>query len=335
MWFTKLTGCEETSPREVRSRLAVEGNILKSRINGKAWTCGELTTPSLDELKKNVQAIDYKKAPLRLREIVANVQELHTDKSNAGSLFQVASQFNPLEMALPWITPEEGLNIYDMDITQGPTCAIAAGAGTIYRNYFVPVNGRTGQSRDNQIDCIAEIGLTLGNLDNHLWTMSNGYLMPEENGLAEITEKLAGLKKEKPNEPGNLLRIGIQKNTEVTIMEAGHLVTQAYCSALPVAYSSCPSDLWEPFARLILQSAYEATICAGIINSLETGNNRVYLTLLGGGVFGNKMEWIIDAICHALNRYRDANLEVAIVSHRSSNVDIQHLVAEFNQQLLR
>jgi hypothetical protein len=62
------------------------------------------------------------------------------------ALFQVASQFNALEMVAPNITPEDGVTRYQHDRTQGPACAIAAGAATIYRNYFVPVAGGIGQT---------------------------------------------------------------------------------------------------------------------------------------------------------------------------------------------
>ena len=92
---------------------------------------------------------------LSLREVVADVKHLHQQPSNAGALFQVASQFNLLEMAHPTITPEQGVGIYEGDETQGPACAMAAGAGTIYRNYFVVVNGHPGQTTTSQIDCLA------------------------------------------------------------------------------------------------------------------------------------------------------------------------------------
>jgi hypothetical protein len=36
-------------------------------------------------------------------------------------------------MVSPRVTPEDGVGIYDLDRTQGPACAVAAGAGTIYR----------------------------------------------------------------------------------------------------------------------------------------------------------------------------------------------------------
>ncbi len=43
------------------------------------------------------------------------------------------------------------------------------------------------------------------------------------------------------------------------------------------------------FARLILwEVAYEATICTAILNAMSHGRNRLFLTLLGGGAFGNE-----------------------------------------------
>src|SRR5262245_13363422 len=131
MWFEELTGFAETSPQQVRTNITVEGQALNSLVNGKVLICGELETPSLAELRARVRSSEYRVGPGTVREVVANVQHLHTDESNAGSLFQVASQFNLLEMASPGITPERGVGIYENDRTQGPACAVAAGAGTI------------------------------------------------------------------------------------------------------------------------------------------------------------------------------------------------------------
>ena len=55
-----------------------------------------------------------------IREIIDDVQKLHINESNNGALFQIASQFNLLEMASPNITPEQGINDYEHDRTQGP-----------------------------------------------------------------------------------------------------------------------------------------------------------------------------------------------------------------------
>lgn len=330
-WFEKLTGFRETLP-QIRKHISVDGETLTSGVNGKVMVCGRLETPSLAELRERVQASGNGAGRISVREVVSNIQSLHADVSNAGSLFQVASQFNLLEMLSPSFTPEHGVGIYENDHTQGPACAIAAGAGTIYRNYFVSVNGQIGQSEKNQIDCLADLGKELGNSDGRLWQMRNGYALPSRSGLIDISSRLRAANESESDELRKLLRIGIQWNTQVTLGDSTHKVSQVYCSALPVAYSNHSSDLWEDFARLVLEAAYEATICTAILNYQSTGNNRVFLTLLGGGAFGNETSWIIESIKRALKRYEDWNIEVAIVSYSGSNKYVQEVADQFPEK---
>lgn len=329
MWFETLTGFPEVSPRQVRENITVDGQELTSHVNGKVLVCGQLETPTLAELRERVQASGYKSGKISVREAVADVQHLHTDTSNAGALFQVASQFNLLEMASPNVTPEHGVGIYEHDYTQGPACAIAAGAGTIYRNYFAVVNGQTGQSADNQIDCLADIGAALGNTESCLWEMRNGYALASQSGLVEIAHRLQAASESELDRLRQLLRIGIQWNTQVTLNDARHTVSQAYCSALPIAYSPHASSLWAAFARLVLEAAYEATICTAILNMMSHGSNRLFLTLLGGGAFGNDTAWIIGGIQRALNLYKHVDLDVAIVSYGSPNHHVRQLVKQW------
>jgi hypothetical protein len=47
----------------------------------------------------------------------------------------------------------------------------------------------------------------------------------------------------------------------------------------------------------------------------EGASTVVYLTAIGGGVFGNRMSWICDAIAAACERFREVNLDVRIVSY--------------------
>ncbi len=328
-WFEQLTGFREDSPGQVRENMAVDGERLTSLVSGREFSCGRLETPSLGHLQDRVGCSNHPTGKLSVRELVANVQDLHADEANEGCLFQVASQFNLLEMVSPDVTPEHGVGIYENDFTQGPACAIAAGAGTIYRNYFAVISGQVGQSARNQIDCLADIGVALGNSEQELWEMRNGYALASREGLIGISRRLDTSSEKEIDDLRRLLRIGIQWNTQVTIEDSRHTVTQAYCSALPVAYASHSPDLWESFARLILDASYEATICSAILNSLSNGNNRVFLTLLGGGAFGNRADWITASIQRALKLYEDWPLEVAIVSYGASKQAVRQLVEQF------
>ena len=314
-WFEKLTGCVGESPESVREHLFIEGQRLHSRLNGKSWLCGELETPTLAQLRQRVRNIKRDLAPISVRNVVGNVQHLHLNRANENAVFQVASQFNLLEMTSPRVTPECGVGIYEHDFTQGPACAIAAGAGTIYRNYFVDINGRIGQTADNQIDCLSGIAKLLDNSKQRLWKMVNGYALPSAEGLEEINRKLESMDEAALDAVRQALQIGLHWDTQVTLGDASHTVCQAYCSAMPVAYTNHTKELWAPLAKLVLDAAYEATICAAILNLDRNRNNRLFLTRLGGGAFGNNPDWITDAISRSLELYSDSGLDVAIVSY--------------------
>jgi hypothetical protein len=328
MWFRRLTGFDEDSPENVREHLHLDGNKIISRVNNQSFQYGSLEIPSLCQLKNQAPPREIFKDRISVKEIVADVQQLHCAAENRNALFQAASQFNLLEMVAPHITPEMGIGRYQFDRTQGPACAIACGAGTIYRNYFVPVNGRTGQSSDNQINCLEEIGQHLNNKDLNLWKMQNGYALLNEKGLLKINSIINGYSDSEREVLKSKLKIGIQWDTEVTLSESRHLVSQAYCSALPVAYTSIDSVYWEKFASIILEACYEATLFASMINLDKTDCNIVYLTLVGGGAFGNETDWIISSMKKALDKFRNIPLDIRIVSYGRSNPMVHKLLTD-------
>src|SRR5260370_39714810 len=108
---------------------------------------------------------------------------MHQVPENAGALFQVASQFNLLEMVSPAVTPEQGVTRYQHDLTQGPACAIAAGAGTIYRNYFARLDGSEGQTTERQINGLAGLGRAAGTP----WNQPAEALVAVQTGYALCT----------------------------------------------------------------------------------------------------------------------------------------------------
>ena len=241
---------------------------------------------------------------------------MHCDPANANALFQVASQFNLLEMTGPDITPEHGVTRYAGDPTQGPACAIAAGAATIYRNYFANVNGHIGQRQDRQIDCLSDLGASLGNHNDALWTMRNGYALCTEQGLDTIDQRLAESSEAQLDELRGLLRIGLHWGVEVTDAPIPHpVVSQAFCSALPVSYTSIPALRWRGFATLILEGAYEATLWAAALNARRWSSNVVFLTRVGGGAFGNDSTWVNGALHRSLEIFKDFALDIRLVSH--------------------
>ena len=326
-WFEKLTGFDELPTDQVRENLRVDGERLISLANDRTLVAGEFTTPALEHLRASIE-IPASGQQIRVAEKVADIQSLHQDPKNENAVFQVASQFNCLEMASPHAIPEAGVGIYQNDWTQGPACCICAGAGTIFRNYFVELNGQLGQSADHQVDCLAGIDRYFDNATNRYWQMQNGYCLPTAAGLAAIEEKLASLSQDEREQLGGKLMVGYQAGTEVTIGDSNHFVSQVFCSALPVAYSDVPSSNWDHFPRLILDATYELTFYLALQNQIKNDCDKLYLTLVGGGVFGNKLDWILSSIDRSLRLFASSGLDVKIVSYGASKKAIVKLAQQ-------
>ena len=190
--------------------------------------------------------------------------------------------------------------------------------GTLYRNYFVKLSEQTGQSEAMQLNTLADLEAALGNAERGLWEMVNGYLLPHASGLQQVTELIRG----REAELRALIRVGMQADTEVTLPNCGHTVTQVYASAVPMAYVSAGEQEWEALARLVLEAAYELTLHI----AAQSPKKPVFLTRLGGGAFGNPDAWIDDAIVRAIEQVQGADLEVFLVSHLHSHAHNQMLI---------
>ena len=319
-WFQRLTGFLETSYRQTVAKLEMRGEHLHSLVYGNSYGVGKLELISLRALAKRAQGAG-RAGRLRASIVTGDVRELHQNSELTGSLFQVASQFNLLEMTGPEVTPEDGVTRYQHDRTQGPACAIAAGAATIYRNYFVPIGSFKGQTANRQIDALADLGTALSEALRRpvetLWCMRNGYALCTRDGLNAIARYLETVTAQDLNDLRGTLSIGLHWDVEVTDArrEPRPHVSQAFCSALPMAYSSVPRELWQPFASLVLEAAYEATLWAAVLNAQRGSSNNVLLTSLGGGAFGNPETWISRAMQRALQRVSGFDLNVKLVSH--------------------
>lgn len=317
-WFERITGFVEGDPIDVRARLKVDGGAIVNAVTGRRFGMGSLEIVSLADLRERVchvgPAVPASMAQ-PVRTIRGDVRRLHLSPEHAGALFQVASQFNLLEMVGPSVSPDDGVTRYVHDPTQGPACAIAAGAGTIYRNYLVPVDGGNGQTRRRQVNTLTNLGAALGHEDEPLWDWRNGYALCTGRGLARIDQVLKAADDTERDRLRGLLRIGVHWDVEVTdaTTSPGPSVSQAYCSALPVAYGEPPRAAWAGFAQLVLEAAYEATLLAAVLNHRRGASSQVLLTRLGGGAFGNDDRWIDAAIERAMGLVSGQGLDVCRV----------------------
>jgi hypothetical protein len=327
-WFEQLTGFPEVSYADTQAQLFVDGDELVSRVNGARYRVGTLSLMTLAELRSFVVPEGVRST---LTSLVGDARALHSDPEFNGATIQVASQFNVLEMTGPSITPEEGVTRYQYDPTQGPACAIAAGAATIYRNYFAPVGEQIGQTHDHQLDTLAPLGAALaqrlGRPVTELWTMQNGYALCTEAGLTAVSAVLSECTDVERDALRGLLAVGLHRDVQVTDVLDGPrpYVTQVFCSALPVSYG-VRSPAWEPFARLVLEACYEATLLA---STQRPGSRTVLLTRVGGGAFGNDDAWIDDALDRALRIVEHAGLDIRLVSRGEVHPSFRRLIADW------
>lgn len=330
-WFYQLFGFEENEFNETKTRFKLSKNKrhLMSRVNNREYTCGTFSTPSLKELKEQANDIDMIIGKPRVKHIVTDDIMLEHEKSeNRRAMFQVASQFNCLEFSGPGYTPEMGITGYIHDATQGPACSLAAPAATVYRNYF------TNQTKEYQIDNSEDLHEYLKSIDDTItsdyWSVKNGYTNSTKDQLKNlkhilrktsiIQNKKRGTFSEPEREKAlSNLRVGLHSGVEVRLpgrtTNKTNKVSQVFCSAVSCAYGNnmITKKEWEPLARLILDGAYEATLWAAAIEySMGIGSGKVFLTMLGGGAFGNEPHWIEDAISRAILKITNARLSLDI-----------------------
>ncbi len=324
-WFETLFGFKEGDYEWTQSQFDTIDGILKSRHNNKSFQIGLFSTPTLSELREQV-ATDIGHSTVS-HVVVGDTLDIHANPETAGDMFQVASQFNALEFGSPEITPEDGITGYAFDMTQGPACSLAAAAGTVHRNYLLNLHGHNGQRRNSQLNNLATLESSING--GPYWQVKNGYVDSDEDSLTLLATELT---KHDRDDLTGAVRIGIQEQTQVTFanrfapLQNPHFVSQTFCSAISCAYSNVETAIWEPLATIVLEAAYEGTLLAAAIEKAKgVGSGRVWLTLIGGGVFGNEDNWIMSAMKIALERTSHLGLDVRLCHYRERRAPFQDL----------
>jgi hypothetical protein len=96
-----------------------------------------------------------------------------------------------------------------------------------------------------------------------------------------------------------------------------------------VAYTRIPPSHWERFASLILEAAYESTMWGAVLNARRGASNIVLFTLLGGGAFGNREDWILAGMRRALEMTSGFDIDVRLVSYRAPLQSLVRMAEDF------
>jgi hypothetical protein len=180
--------------------------------------------------------------------------------------------------------------------------------------------------------------------DHDLIVIRNGYTLSNDDKLQRLNQQIASYCTTKSREALlDLVCIGLHSHVEIpwhppppgnrkhrtwqVLLPRNnrHHVTQAYCSALSCGYSGGSLDFWAPMAQLVLDAQYEAVLWAAILEQAQNkGSGKVYLTFLGGGVFGNRTEWIEGAIARACVEVKHRIVDFMVANNTTLNVYVCH-----------
>jgi hypothetical protein len=269
---------------------------------GNTWHAGRFEIPSIGELRERARAAGQGAAGGRLRLWVLDGRSPVTDigalqaTASAGSLFQVASQFNCLESPGPYVAAVED---YFHDLTQGPRASISAFPATLLRHYAAP---GPGGERFVQRSGGPGIDLLAGAFEPGKSPVRNGYLL-DHGGMgpeALAAALQAGFDR---------IRVGLHDEVQVVLgydfhgsVDGERRIAQLFTSTLAGGmYSGRNFDAWfEPICRQTLRAAYLGTL----LSAVALRKRLAVLTLIGGGVFGNPAALIWESILWAMDEVR-------------------------------
>lgn len=245
---------------------------------------------------------------------ISNSLTAQSIPENNGATFQVASNFNCLEFVSKTQTASQGIKNYIYDRTQGPYCAIATAASLLYRNYFVEMgNGEIGQINQN-----------INLLSKTPFEIFHGY--PDVTNLdAYKTFNWDDYEKYQIGSHSNCeVLIHQDKKNNFVLVNEKQTVHQVFCAALDFGGSLSVRDpIFSLIGKQILLNSYRLTILTAWENSLKypnlPGSNKVYLTLLGNGVFQNPIEWVYQAILLNEKLIIESGLDIYLVFFQGFN----------------
>jgi hypothetical protein len=258
-----------------------------------------------------------------------DVAYLQSLPENRDAVFQVASNFNAVEPISEEFNPS-GVSFterYYIDVTQGPIASISAGAAAIARVHapfaenVKPVN-EWSQTKTKQVN-------TLEGVSKH-FPITNGYVtltgeepsFPPRHSMEYFQLLLKSsicYHKRCQVTSGHHNNRGLEKTQDPSqtvdqILCAGLNINQGLSGAInrriPNVETKC---------RFVLDLAYHSTYISAIVNH----RSHIFLTLVGGGAFGNKLDWIYDSIISAHQRWGKQNTslrKVTLVLFKSSEL---------------
>ena len=312
---------EEMVAKDPRATLIFDAAGYGSfEFDGRSFAAGRFSCRPLSHL---LRSLPPHERPAKLQLFVLSGVSPLTDigalqgSAPVASMFQVASQFNCLEAPGVHLVPVER---YFFDPTQGPRASISAFPGTFLRHYCAP--GSDGE-RFEQADPSPQLNLLHRLTAPGLAEVTGGYLrsrsIPDPVAFAQVlTERFEEIE------------VGVHEGVEVVLganwdgpVQGRPLIGQVFTSTLAAGgygmVDFC-DPTWQMICRQLQRAAYLGTLAAAAV----TGQRRLVLTLIGGGVFGNPIPLIWESIlwaCDQLAPRLPADLTVIVNGRELPGLD--------------
>jgi hypothetical protein len=243
-----------------------------------------------------------------------DVTALQALPENNGAVFQVASNLSCLESTG---TKQERISRYYLSRAQGQLCALSALPGTIDRMYVQPsINLLTHFDCQGPITYVSGKFPRVPNFEARFKDMSYDDICHAAETMCVGVQKNVGV-------TSGLRNFAKGEFSAVPVQQANQRITQVFTAALDPYNNDSETSSFENLARTLLHGAYKGTFDA----AREVGAKKLFLTLVGGGVFQNKYHWIAEAIRAACFDFPENNshepLEVTLVLYHISPSDKQ------------
>lgn len=335
-WFKNIFGFPESAAavyRNIHYSETENGVILTDDANGKKFQAGIFKAVSVKDFAHltprgngKLHVIKGNGDASRKRHLV-DVFAAQQHPDNNGATYQAASNFNSLEFATATTTAAKGITNYPNDETQGPYCAIACGASILFRNYFMKVPG----SRH-----LGQLSKELNLLDETPIHVEHGYAIIG----TEDSKRLDALKFDW-SDLGHY-KVGMHSNCEVTTCrkrgqflpletETKQVAHHVYCAAFNLLGSVAQTPFTRGVSERIIEAEYRATILCAWDNAVRyrgrAGSNKLFLTLVGCGVFNNPVTVVCAQIAKCVELIVESGLDVFVVCYdRSSFCRVEPLL---------
>lgn len=343
-WFQDICGYdEETWKKTIQPQLNVQPKdkflIINPKTN-KTFDTGYFyisTIQSLIEELTLIETVDESKSPgipftilkpSKDNPLQVDIRYLQAQPENNQCMFQIASNFNALETSSTIDFPDNPFftTKYASEPTQGTFASASAGPGAIKRTYFAiedkKFNRLSPQTKNLQLNL-------LGNLKDY-FQVYNG--------------KVVSWKKQINKNLMYKMMVAIHENIQVshtidkdsrwTIIDHPQFIHQVFCSTIPLGrYNILLKDDITALC-LLLEGAYNSAYLA----AHKTQSKKLFLTLIGGGVFYNPIELILKSILKVHRQWKTRGLnigEVCLVIYDPlvafENQDLEAFEKEINQ----